>query len=83
MKILDNIFNGNFMGAKEGIHEVLITKLSERVEEISNGYARDIFKTSKEKITSKKKSRLLKALIAMEKINKQKAAEFGRIDREV
>jgi hypothetical protein len=74
--IAKEIFNGEFMDAKRGIHETLVYKLSERIADISRDYAKEWFNEESESKEKKKGCNL-------KKINKLKAGEAVRMDQEI
>ena len=83
IQILENILNEKMLQAKKGIFETLFSKIDTRMKELKSEYTKEVFA---EALVLPKKKRTMKEIkekAALNAVNKQKAAEFGRLDREV
>ena len=81
--IVENILNSKMLQVKKGIFETLLSKIDTRMKELKAEYAKEVFAEALIMPKKKRSMKDIKEKAALNAINKQKAAEYGRIDREV
>jgi hypothetical protein len=81
--IVENILNSKMLQVKKGIFETLLSKIDTRMKELKAEYAKEVFAEALLIPKKKRTMQEIKEKAALKAINKQKSAEYGRIDREV